>query len=107
MQQTITIARAGWKIKGEPKVVRDEIDADVRDDFAIHETIPVGIMSGWTVTHVPTGWSCLTGVSRRVATMARNAFIKSGLDWSFTDPKALTAEHKAVGSAIKRRWGGK
>lgn len=100
MKQTITIARHGG--------IKDEIDADVDGQFAVHPTVPIlsdpDESNTWTVTHVPTGWLCVETEHESQARAARAEFMASGLDWSFTDPNALTTDHKRVGSRLKRKY---
>ncbi len=104
MQQTITIERRGLS-KSQP-VLRDQIDADVEGAFGIHETVPVEL-GGYTVTHIPTGWACVMTAHEIAAKAARAELLASGLDWSFTNPRKLTAEHKRVGKAIKQKYEGR
>lgn len=97
MNQTIQIHRRGHS---------DEIDADVIGAWAIHETIPVSL-GGWTLTHVPTGWLCLTTRYQRTAKAARAEFLASPLDWSFTDPRAITKKQQMFGRVVRRRYEGR
>lgn len=98
----ITIVRGNF---GGPDI-REIIDADVEGDFGIHPAAPAfpDASDRWTVTHVPTGCKCLTVEHRVQAVAARAQFLASGLDWSFTDPQAVTADHKRIGKAIRRQY---
>lgn len=100
MQHTITIARHGG--------VRDEIDADVAGDFAVHEALQADEDRGnWSVTHVPTGWNLIWTRTKRAAFAARRAVLASGLDWSWSDPTQVPADCKHIGAMIKRRYEGR
>lgn len=97
--QTITILRQS--IMREP--VRDEIDADVEGPFAIHEQLPVQL-GGFALTHVPTGYQVLAVQHEISARAARAELLASNLDWTFTDPKAVTSAHKIVGKRVKEKY---
>jgi hypothetical protein len=97
MQQTISIARRSFN---------DQIDADVEGPFAIHETVPCyEDPCRWTLTHVPTGHLMLDCAHRSQCVAARAEWLVSDLDWSFSDPKAVTAPHRAFGLQMQRKYG--
>lgn len=100
MQQQITIARSNFAGHGP---AHDTIDADVEGHFAVHETVPVELGT-WTLTHVPTGYKCLATDVKAQCIAARAEFLASDLDWSFTNPRQLTAQHKAFGKQMKRKY---
>lgn len=100
--QTISILRQS--IMREP--MRDEIDADCEGPWAIHEQLPVQL-GGFALTHVPTGYQVLAVQHEISARAARAELLASSLDWTFTDPKAVTSAHRVFGKALRERYAGK
>lgn len=63
----------------------------------------------FTVTHAPTRWACLDGFRYQAdAEACALRLAQSGLDWTFTDPAAMTAAHAQVLRALAHdsppRW---
>ena len=101
--QTIRIARND----GNNGTAYDEVDADCDGAFAIHEAIPVSL-GDWALTHIPTGWSCFRTRTHLAAVAARAELLAApGCDWSFTNPREISAECKRVGKSVKARYEGK
>ena len=101
----INIMRAG--LRGE-KPWTEQIDAEpIGDVFAIHPTPPADLSDDfYNLTHVPTGYAFLSGVTEANARAAAQEILASGLDWAaVTTPKKLTAEHKRARKAIREKYG--
>lgn len=100
----ITISRGRF---GKP--FTDTIEAEVFGCFAVHPDVlepDEGEDITYVVTHVPTGYACLTGLTRDNALKAAEDFLNSGLDWStLTDPNAVTDKHKRIGKRIRQQYG--
>lgn len=100
--QKITIARAGWN----RETIHDEIDAHVIGCFAVHPDVGFGT-TGYTLTHVPTGFVYLSGVTERKAKAAAREILNGPLDWTLVAaPSDLTDAHKAQGKAMRGKYMG-
>lgn len=85
---------------------RDEIDADVEGCWAIHPAIPVQL-NRFSLTHIPTGYEVLHTETEIAARCARADLLVSDLDWTFTDPKAVTSVHRVFGKRLREKYQGK
>ncbi len=82
----------------------EEIEADLHGIFAVHSTWR-GDDDEFTLTHVPTGYAFLTGVTKANAEAAADELNNGTVDWTtVTTPKKLTIEHKRQGRDIRERY---
>ena len=57
----------------------------------------------WTVTHIPTGYACRTGLSKMKALELQREFHESPVDWSFSNPKKAPKKTQAwAKQAVKK-----
>ena len=87
------------------KPYREKVDATVRGVFAIHRSIATLNDADHTLTHIPTGFAYISGVTRADAESALADIEAGGLDWSLiATPKDLTTAHREQGKAIRAKY---
>lgn len=83
------------------------VDADIFGVFAVHR------VPGWfaddepefTLTHVPSGYAFLSGVSKENAEACARDLNAGDIDWSIiTKPSDMTPAHKAQGKLLRARY---
>lgn len=91
MKQTITIKRVN-NLKDMKPIDPVQVEAEVFGHLAVHLSIApavVGVLTSFTVSHIPTGMAIQREMSKREAL---DLIASIGhLNWDFSDPKEAAA----------------
>jgi hypothetical protein len=74
-----------------------------RGVWCINTALPLN-GDGYNVTHLPTKFAALTGVSLAIARKAIKDFAALKGDWTFSKPEQMTPQQKQAGTRIRDRW---
>lgn len=88
------------------KVLSEEIDAEIFGAFAVHPDYKSAYdPSGYTLTHVATGYAFLFDVARDDAVAAAGELNDSPNDWAgLKSAKDLTGAQRAEGIKMRKRY---
>lgn len=94
------------KINIAAKDGRHDIEADVDGCFAIHPDVVIGDEPcGWTLTHVPTGYAFISGISEENARKCRAELLVGKVNWKKVKrPADLTIQHIRIGRSLREKY---
>lgn len=109
----LTIAKRYGTVKRMPIImVQDRltgrqsmpVEAELFGIFAVHPTID-GLPDAFTLTHVPSGFAYLSGVTKAAAEACARDINAGSIDWSIIkEPSDMTPAHKAQGKAMREKY---